>query len=307
MPDAPSGEQYEILSGEQHATIVEVGGGIRSYTHGEREVLQGYAREAVCDGAHGAVLVPWPNRLADGRYDFAGVEHQLALSEPATGSAIHGLLRWTPWHALRHDAASVLMGTRLHPQPGYPFDLDVTVDYSLAGDGLTVTTSARNVGADICPFGAGQHPYLSPGGGTLDRCILELAAETVLTPDARGLPAGRHDVAGGELDFRVARPIAATVIDAPFTDLQRDAEGRARVRLTAPDGSCVELWADARHPVLQVFTGDTLTPPRRRTALAVEPMTCPPNALRSGEDLIVLEPGESVALQWGAVLLRRSQ
>src|SRR5580698_2030708 len=116
MPTAPSGDQFEISSGAQHATIVEVGGGIRAYHHGERAVLEGYERGSICDGARGAVLAPWPNRLADGRYEFAGVEHQLPLSEPSSATAIHGLLRWRPWRALRHERARVLMGTRLHPQ-----------------------------------------------------------------------------------------------------------------------------------------------------------------------------------------------
>ena len=51
----------------------------------------------LCDGAHGAPLIPWPNRLADGRYSFDGADHQLALTEPERHNAIHGLMRWRPW------------------------------------------------------------------------------------------------------------------------------------------------------------------------------------------------------------------
>lgn len=304
MAPAPSGQQFPIAHGSLRATIVEVGGGIRELHDGRRALLEPYALGDICDGAHGAVLAPWPNRLADGRYTFQGTQQQLALSEPARHNAIHGLLRWSPWRALEHEPHRVLMGARIHPQTGYPFDLDITVEYSLSQDGLTVKTSARNLGEGDCPFGAGHHPYLSPGSGLIDACILELPASTLIAVDPqRQLPTGRQPIADGPLDFRSPRPIGATPIDSPLTDLLRDADGLARARLTAGDGSCVELWVDRGYRVLEVFTGDTLAPARRRRGLAVEPMTCPPDALRSGEDLIVLAPGQETVASWGARLL----
>ena len=193
MPRPPSGEQFEISLGEQRATIVEVGGGIRSYSQGDRDVLEPYPVDQICDGAHGAVLVPWPNRLGDGSYEFDGRHHQLELSEPDKRTAIHGLLRWVPWRALEHEPERVLVGARLHPRPGYPFDLVLGVEYALGAEGLTVTTTARNVGASAAPYGAGQHPYLSPGAGTIDACTLELPARTlILTDPERALPCGRR-------------------------------------------------------------------------------------------------------------------
>jgi aldose 1-epimerase len=300
---APSGEQHSIAYGEQRATIVEVGGGVREYFHGERAVLEPYGVQSMCDGAHGTVLAPWPNRLADGRYSFDGVEHQLALTEPAKRNAIHGLLRWASWRALAHEPSSVLMGARIPPQSGYPFDVGVTVLYALDEHGLTVTTTARNQGETAAPFGAGQHPYLSPGTGTIDDCALELPAATVILVDTeRSLPSGSRPVQGGPLDFHSARKIGSLELDSPFTDLIRDTDGLARTRLTASDGACVELWVDGAYRVLEVFTGDTLAPGRRRTGLAVEPMTCPPNALASGQQLLRIEPGESARMTWGAAL-----
>jgi aldose 1-epimerase len=304
MAAAPSGEQFEISFGRQRATIVEVGGGVRAYTDGERDVLEPFPLEAICDGAHGAVLVPWPNRLDGGSYEYDGAHHQLPLTEPDRGNAIHGLLRWRPWLALAQDPDRVVMGSRLHPRPGYPFDLEVSVEYSLGEDGLVVVTTATNAGSGPCPYGSGQHPYLSAGEGRIDDCTLELPAESVIVTDPeRGLPTGREHVAGGPLDFRRPRPIAASTIDSPFEDLRRDAAGLATARLSRPDGCTVELWVDERYAVLEVFTGDTLAPQRRRRGLAVEPMTCPPNAFRSGEHLIRLDPGESVRSTWGARLL----
>jgi aldose 1-epimerase len=300
---APSGQQLQIACGEQRATIVEVGAGVREYVVAGRPVLDPYPREAMCDGAHGAVLIPWPNRLADGRYSFDGEQFQLDLSEPATHNAIHGLLRWRPWQVREHEADRVLMGTRLHPTSGYPFALEARVEYSLGDGGLLVCTSAENVGERACPYGAGQHPYLSPGGGLIDECTLQLDASTrILVDDERQLPTGREPVAGTPFDFTSARRIGEQRIDFPFTDLLRDADGRAGARLSAPDGCTAELWVDESYPLIEIYTGDTLAPPRRRRGLGVEPMTCPPNAFQSGEQLIVLQPGETSTSRWGARL-----
>jgi aldose 1-epimerase len=170
----PSGRQHEITRGKQRASIVEVGAGIREYALGERAVLEPYPLESMCDGAHGAPLIPWPNRLADGRYSFAGEDFQLALTEPATHNAIHGLLRWRPWNTLAHGPDHVTMQTRLLPMTGYPFALEVTITYALEDAGLTVSTTATNLGERPCPYGAGQHPYLSPGSGLIDECTLQL-------------------------------------------------------------------------------------------------------------------------------------
>lgn len=300
----PSGEQFEIAHGEQRATIVEVGAGVREYEHAGRPVLDPYPLQAICDGAHGAPLIPWPNRLADGRYRFDGVEHQVALTEPDKHNAIHGLLRWRPWRALAHEGARVLMGTRLYPLSGYPFALELQVDYALGDLGLVVTTTATNIGERACPFAAGQHPYLSPGAATIDACTLELAAATrVLTDPERQLPTGTKPVAGTEFDFHSPRSLAGRQIDHAFTDLARDPAGRAAARLAAPDGATVELWVDASHPLIQIYTGDTLAPARRRRGLGCEPMSAPPNAFQSGESVIRLEPQQSVSLSWGARLL----
>jgi aldose 1-epimerase len=303
MTFTPSGEQFAIEHGDHRAVIVEVGGGLRCYDVGGRSVLDPYPEEAMSDGGHGTPLIPWPNRLGDGRYSFDGTEYQLAITEPKLGNAIHGLLRWQPWRALERASDSVTVAAKVAPQTGYPFALDVRIGYSLGEDGLTVRTTARNAGDRACPFGSGQHPYLSPGRGFVDDCRLEFAAATRIVTDERQLPSGREVVAGSPLDFAQARQIGEVKIDDAFTDLARDDSGRAAVRLTGPDGRTVELWADESYPVIQLYTGDTLAPARRRLGLAAEPMTCPANAFQTGEGLIRLEPEDSVTSVWGVRLL----
>lgn len=303
MTSAPSGEQFEIVSGDQRATVVEVGGGIRTYTVGGRPVLHPYELTAMCDGAHGAPLIPWPNRLADGRYTFDGVEQQVALSEPDKHNAIHGFLLWRPWRAAERSADRVVMGARLHPLQGYPFRLDVQVEYTLAAAGLTVRTTATNVGDQACPYGCGQHPYLSPGSGPIDDCVLQLAAQTrILTDAERQLPTGRESVDGTPYDLRAGRPIGDLEVDFAFTDLSRDDAGRAWVGLTGTDGRTAELWVDRSYPIIEIFTADTLAPERRRRGLGTEPMSCPPNAFRTGVGVRRLEPGASMTATWGARL-----
>ena len=294
----PSGQQFEIVFGEQEAVVTEVGGGLRTYAVGGRPVLHGYGPDEMASGGRGQVLIPWPNRLQDGSYEFGGRTHQLPLNEVAHANAIHGLVRWAAWSARESEAHRVVVGHVLHAQPGYPFMLELEIEYSLSAGGLHVRTTATNIGSAACPFGGGAHPYLAVGQGTVDDATLRVPAQTVLRTDDRGLPVGSHAVDDTELDFRVARPVGSQKLDHGFTGLERDEDGLARVELTAEDGrEGVRLWVDESYRYLMVFTGDL--PDVSRRGLAVEPMTCPPNAFRSGEAVVVLEPGASWSGAWG--------
>lgn len=298
MP-AASGRQVEIASGEQRAWIVEVGGGLRAYSAGGREVLDGYAEGEICRSARGQCLVPWPNRIRDGRYEFAGSEQQLPLTEPERHNAIHGLARWANWTLAEQSSDGVTMEYLLHPQPGYPHALGLAVEYRLDAAGLTVRTTATNVGASVCPYGAGAHPYLTVGTPTVDSVVLQAPGRARLILDARGIPMGAEPVENTEYDFTRPRPIGHAKLDTAFTELERDDDGRARVHLASPDGAAVAtLWLDEHYRYLMLFTGDLL-PDVNRRSLGIEPMTCAPNAFQSGEGLVNLEAGESFAASWG--------
>jgi len=296
---APSGKQITIAAGDQKAVIVEVGGGLRSYSAGGRELIDGYGADEMSSSGRGQVLIPWPNRLQDGSYEFHGRRHQLPLNEPQRRNAIHGLVRWAAWTAAEHEPHRAVMEYVLHPQPGYPFSLKISIEYALSDRGLEVRTTATNLSTEPCPYGSGAHPYLTLGTATIDRLILRLPARTVLRSDARGLPIGTEAVETTEYDFRQSRRISSTVLDHGFTDLERDEDGIAHVELRDPDhGTQVSLWVDQSYPYLMLFSGDPL-PDVCRRSLAVEPMTCPPNALRTGEALIRLEPRSSFTGIWG--------
>ena len=299
---APSGEQIEIATGDQRAVVVEVGGGLRAYRAGDREILDGYAADEICTSGRGQVLLPWPNRIQDGSYEFDGRRHQLPLTEPEHRNAIHGLVRWVSWRTAEREPDRVAIEHMLHPQPGYPFSLALRIEYAVSEEGLSVRTVATNVGAEPCPYGAGAHPYLTVGTETIDGVVLRVPALEVMQTDERGIPVDSVPVEGSEYDFRDPRPIGATRLDHAFTGLERGKDGLARVALQDPErGVGLTLWVDASYRYVMVFTGDPL-PDVNRRSLAVEPMTCPPNAFRTGQDLIRLEPGASHTAAWGLAL-----
>jgi aldose 1-epimerase len=297
--NAPSGEQFEIALGEQRAVVVEVGAGLRSYSAAGRELLDGYEPDQMSRSGRGQLLIPWPNRVQHGSYEFDGQHHQLALNEPERQNAIHGLVRWVAWTAVEREPHRVVLEHLLPPAPGYPFTLALRVEYALLESGLRVRTSATNVGERACPYGCGAHPYLRAGPATVDEVVLQVPASSMLRSDENGIPVAVDPVDGTEYDFRRPRAIGGAVIDHAFTDLQRDEDGIARVHLRDAEGmSRLSLWVDAGYPYLMVFTGDPL-PDVNRRSLAVEPMSCPPNALRTGEALVRLEPGQTVTSDWG--------
>jgi aldose 1-epimerase len=296
---APSGEQITIIAGEQQAVIVEVGGGLRSYSAYGFERVAGYRADEMSSSGRGQVLIPWPNRLQDGSYEFDGRRHQLPLNEPERRNAIHGLVRWATWTVAEQEPHRTVMKHVLHPQPGYPFTLGISVEYALSDSGLRVRTTATNLGPDPCPYGSGAHPYLTLGTGPIDDLTLRVPGRSVLQSDERGLPVASESVEGTEYDFQQPRRIGLTKLDHAFTDLKRDQDGLARVKLRDPDrGMQVSLWVDQSYRYLMIFSGDSL-PNFKRRSLAVEPMTCPPNAFRSAKDLVRLEPGASLTSTWG--------
>ena len=297
----PSGEQWEIRRGDQRAIVVEVGGGLREYEAGGAHVLDGYALDEMCEGGRGQNLVPWPNRLADGRYEFGGRVLQVPLTEPGKRNALHGLVRWSSWSLVDLRPGEIVVDHVLHPQPGYPFTLGLQVAYVLGDAGLAVTVTATNLGQEPLPYAAGHHPYLTLGEATIDTAEIELRAYRAVTVDDRKLPIGLLDVAGTAIDFRELRAIGQLQLDVAFTELERDARGRAWLTMQTSDRRRrLAVWMGGAYTHVMLFTGDSLeNESRRRRGLAVEPMTCPPNAFASGLGVIVLEPGASYASEWG--------
>jgi aldose 1-epimerase len=297
---AKSGTQWTVESEGHRAVVVEVGGVLRSYTAGDREILDGFGTDEIAPACAGQVLAPWPNRIRDGQYTFEGTAYQLALTEPARHNAIHGLANWSRWHLAEQSPDSVTVEYDLPAQEGYPWSLLLRTRWSVSADGLRCDQEVTNTCGENAPWGYSVHPYVQLTGVAVDDILLRVPGRTRVLADSRLLPIGAVKVAGTEYDFTEPRRIGAAVLDTTFGDIDRDPDGGSAVTIAAPDGSAqVEVWGDENFKWWQVFTGDTLSGERFRRSLAIEPMTCPPDAFRSGRDLIVLEPGSSWSASWG--------
>jgi aldose 1-epimerase len=293
QPLPPTGAQFEIAAGDVAATVTEVGAGLRAFTSAGLPYVETFPVDRRPPRGAGTVLVPWPNRTAGGKWTWNGTVQQLALSEPAAGNAIHGLLRHTFYDVVERADAAITLGARIAPQSGWPVALAAQVRYAVAADGLTVSHTVTNLGTDAVPFGVGAHPYIRAGNAATDDCTLALAATTALPLDG-GLPSGP---ARPDEEFRDGRPVRDLRLDHAFGGcVPAPGDTLVRHRLVGPEGG-VELWAEPDFRWVQVFTPEDH--PDRGRAIAVEPMTCPPDALNSGTDLITLEPGGSWTGSWG--------
>jgi aldose 1-epimerase len=291
----PTGTQVELESGPYRATITEVGATLRSLSHDGRPLLAGFGADEAMPEFNGAVLAPWPNRIRDGRYEFDGRTHQLPLSEPDRGTALHGLVAWQAWTVVSAHPDAAELSTVLYPQRGYPFLLSLTARYQLASDGLSIAIQATNDGATAAPYGVSMHPWFVAGPEPLSDWTLTLPAASVLATDDRLLPTGVDDV--GSLDFRGGRRLGDVELDHAFTDLAFT-DATAHATLVSSAGAGVDISWDETSRWVQVCSGDAAGPDLRRKALAVEPMTCAPDAFNSGAGLVRLEPGETHRVHW---------
>ena len=297
---ATSGAQWLIDASGHRAVVVEVGGTLRDYAVGDVPVLDGFGADELSPASAGQILAPWPNRIRDGRYVFDGQTHQLALTEPARHNAIHGLANWSRWTVVEQSADGVTLEFELPAQVGYPWWLTLRARWQVSATGLRCDLEVVNNSASNAPWGYSVHPYLKLPGVSVDDTLLHVPGKTRILADGRLLPIGAVSVAGTEFDFTERRRIGDLVLDTAFGDIEHDAAGITEVTIADP-GSPAEIvvWADDKFRYWQVFTGDTLHGERFRRSVAIEPMTCPPDAFRTGRDLVVLAPGERWTASWG--------
>jgi aldose 1-epimerase len=279
----------------QHAVVGLLGAGLQRYTIGSRRIIDlPVANASAPSDAAGKPLIPWPNRIQGGEYEFDGSRYTLAISEPDRRTAIHGLTLDRMWAIVEQADASVTLATVVGPTSGYPFDLVASITYRLTSDGLTTSVIARNTGNRALPFGYGHHPYIRPETDLVDDIVLEVPASTMMRAGPVGSPPGPGPVAGSRTDFGAPRRISGAVLDDCFGDLRRDPKGRATLYVDD-----IVLWLDEAIRWVMVYSSDRQVDLDRRRLLAVEPMTCPPDAFRSGQDLVVLAPGGEFRAGWG--------
>ncbi|MEU4155786.1 aldose 1-epimerase family protein [Actinoplanes sp. NPDC026670] len=297
---AKSGIQWSIEADGHRAVLVEVGGTLRSYSVDGVEILDGFGTDEISPGSAGQILAPWPNRIRDGQYEFEGQSYQLALTEPAKRTAIHGLVNWARWRLAEQTPASVTLEYELPAQVGYPWSLLLRTRWTVSADGLRCDQEVVNTSEANAPWGYSVHPYFRLPGVSVDDTVLQVSAKSRVQADARLLPIGATKIAGTEFDFSEPRRIGDLVIDTAFGDIDFDADGITTLTLSDPGSDRrIVVWADEKFRYWQVFTADTLHGERFRRSIAIEPMTCPPDAFRTGRDLTVLEPGSTWTTSWG--------
>lgn len=265
------------------ATIAAAGATLVSLEHRARPLVVPFDPEAgIGRGFQGRTLVPWPNRIAGGAYRHGGDLLEVAVNEPGTGSALHGLGSFVPWVVEGHTPAAVELSLDLPASPGYPFDVVCHASYRLTASGLVVEITGRNEGRTPAPFGSSSHPYLTCFGAPLDECAVSSPAGQLLLVDERMRPTGLAPVDGTPWDFRDTTQLAGRSVDHAFTALPA---GGWAVTLSDATGAGVVCTSEA--PWVQLYSGEAL----ERAGLAVEPMTCPPNAFNDPDADVLLAPG----------------
>jgi len=283
-----NGEIVHIAAGAYRATLASAGATLVALTHEGRDLVLPFDPAVdIGAGYRGRTLAPWPGRVTGGRYVVDGAGLELPVNERATGAALHGLVAWLPWEVAEATPVHARFVLDLPASPGYPFAVGFAVDYEVSAGGLGVRVTATNHGDTAAPVGLSGHPYLTCGV-RLDDCTLDLPAASVLTVGEGKRPGPLTDAAGAGLAFR-GDSLAGRSADHAFTGLP---PGRWRVTLA---GAGRRVWLASEAPWVQVFTADGEL---GRAGLAVEPMTCPPDAFNTDPARVLLAPGGSRTLTY---------
>lgn len=247
----------------------------------------------------GPKLIPYPNRIKGGRYAFDAEEYQFEHCKFGEPNSIHGFLFRLRMSVVdivcAADHASITMKHSYNGSiQGYPFFFDLELTYQLhETKGLSMHTKIRNTGETNMPIGDGWHPYLTYREG-IDVLELEFHAKNKLEMGALGIPTGN---VVPYKTFNSLRPIDDAVLDDCF-ELEDD-----QILLRYPDEDLtLRFWQEmgnGKYNFLQVYTPDD------RASIALEPMTCAPNAFNSGKGLIELAPNETIDLSHGVQILRQ--
>lgn len=287
----PTGSQYEISHGRYAVVVTEVGATLRSLTVDGVELLWTFGPDEIPQASQGKQLLPWPNRVADGTYRFDGRDEQLDISEVPRNTALHGLNAGRAWELVSHDQGRVVQRHTFYPEAGWSGILTATITHTIDDHGLHVEVHAVNEGQTPLPYGYGVHPYFE--FGDLADVTLSLPFDEELSVDPERLLPLSVGRVSAERDFRTPRALGGVEFDTAFTS---PTSAAWTVAATGP-ARTVEVWADETLPWVQVYT----TRPERH-AIAVEPMTCGPDAFNEGPThggLITLAPGESSRSVWG--------
>ncbi|MBO9579061.1 MAG: aldose 1-epimerase family protein [Microbacteriaceae bacterium] len=298
----PTGRPIVIEAGGTRAVVGTVAAVLRSFSVDGVQLT-----EPIADGDHprfanGIVLSPWPNRVGDGRWSLDGEAQQLAITEVDRRTSLHGLLRFADYEVRAQSPEAVTLGAVVPPQLGWPLLLDTRVEYRVVPGALEVVHGVTNLSGRRAPYATGAHPFLRVGDAPVESLVVTLHASTYFDVDERLLPVAELPVDGTHYDLRDGVPVGDVGgrLDTAFGGVRHGADGEI-ARLTDPaSGGTLSLHQDASWGYVQIFAPTSYPDAAGagRHAIAIEPMTAPPDALRSGEALVWLEPGESWTGGW---------
>ncbi|NMN00437.1 aldose epimerase [Bifidobacterium sp. DSM 109958] len=296
-----TGQQYSIAFGDYKAVVTELGATLRKLTYKGKDVIVPLGPDDPVTCCHGQILVPFPNRIKGGEYTFEGRTYTLPIDEHERNNAIHGYGYRSFWTLEELTETSVTQSWRVPYLLGYPFDVIVTAKRELTADGLEMTISATNNGDSDAPWALAIHPWLANGfggyGDEIDghnaQCRLTIPADTHVTIDENLIPTGTEPVDGTKYDLRNGELLVNQPFDDAWTDVHHDENGRVTATFVRPDGLTVHVGGDETVTSFQVCTGTGFPAYKHPAGTAVEPQTAYANAFNTGNQLIVIKPGET--------------
>lgn len=285
---------YSINHGAYQAELANTGAALASLKFAGADLIEKRTHSRYFSGE---ILAPWPNRIADGKYSYRGQDFQLTINEVGRNNALHGLVFDKPWSMISRGESQIAFQIMIDDTEKYPSILELQINYQLDDFGLISTLTATNMGTYTLPYGASTHPYIAvPGLDSVEDYILQMGcSQVLLTDDQRLLPTELVDVSDSNFDFRTPRRIGSQFIDHAFL---QDPDLAREVSVTSQLGNGVLITFSESAKWIQIHTADRDGGYDSRKVLAVEPMTCPPDAFNSGLDLIELSPGQSHQLSW---------
>lgn len=289
-----TGEYVAILpdwGGNLNELVLLNGGVLHSVIAGDTTIegLNG----SIANFYKGAKLSPFPNRIASGKYTFQ--EHVHTLNRNDGEHALHGLVWSLPFRIVHEEVALNFAEVELTYDyisnfTGYPFTYSISILYRLESSGLSCYTTIQNSGNTVLPIGDGWHPYFSIHK-KIDSLLLKLPAVKLLEMDAC-IPTGKYM----QSDFYQGEIVLKNLILDHCFELSA-ADGIVETELIdTGNNRKIVLWQECGnkgYAFLQIYT------PPDRMSIAIEPMSCAPDAFNNKKGLIELEPDEHVHFSFG--------
>lgn len=273
--------------------ISDLGCNVNSLILNNQDIIDGNTDKETLSSnylAKSALLIPFPNRIDKGKYIFKGKEYKLPINKKGEGHAIHGLIYDKPFKLVntkvskKSTSATFFYEIAKRQFSGYPFNLLILVTCTLEESHFTISVSATNGSNSILPYGIGWHPYLK-ANKKIDMRTLSIPSRHILEIDRtkKMIPTGKIK---RTKTFNNAL-INKQAFDTCFTNL-------ASYKTQFEN---ITLFQDRTMKYLQIYT------PPDRQSIAIEPMSCAPNAFNNKMGLILLAPLNSVTHSFGIKLL----